>query len=184
MFAAPGLSTRQWINGFFWQPFPIYTSIVHRLLAKHCVTDTTGKDRLHNPTADMPYLRIAYRTTAAVSALVYLYVNLTRPSSPSLKNLFSGISDPLGTVTSITQGMTKAMKYDQIAIFGASTYWILLHFGDLKRAGKLDAPWWKVIGAYAGSVLVGGPGAALAVMWGWREEVMANRSRVASEKSR
>lgn len=73
MVLAPGLAARQWINGLFWQPFPIYASILQRLLGRF-VKDTTDVDRIYNPEADMPYLRRTYIFAGAVAACAGLYV--------------------------------------------------------------------------------------------------------------
>lgn len=182
MFAARGLSTRQWINGFFWQPFPIYSSLLHRFLSSYIVKDTTFIDRIENSEADMPYLRATYGVTAALSTAAYLYVRLSKPATLSMTDIFfADIANPTAAVTNLTVGMARALRYDQIAAFAAGAYWTLLSFGDLKRAKKIEASWWKIVGAFAGSSLVGGPGAAMALMWGWREECLAKRPDFAED---
>lgn len=45
MFTAPGLTTRQWVNGIFWQRFPVYMATLQRVLGLF-VKDTTQKDRI------------------------------------------------------------------------------------------------------------------------------------------
>ena len=67
MFAAPTLATRQWVNGLFWQPFPIYGAILQRILPMF-VKDTTHTVRIDNPEADMPYLRRVYRFAGVAAA--------------------------------------------------------------------------------------------------------------------
>lgn len=66
MFTLPSLSSRQWINGVFWQPFPIYAATMQRLFTR-VVTDTTPVDRIENPEADMPHLRRIYGFTFAAA---------------------------------------------------------------------------------------------------------------------
>ena len=67
MAVAPGLASRQWINGLFWQPFPIYASVLQRVLGRF-IKDTTDLYRIQNPEADMPYLRRTYIFAGAVAA--------------------------------------------------------------------------------------------------------------------
>jgi hypothetical protein len=179
MFAAPDLATRQWVNGLFWQPFPIYSAILQRVFGKF-VKDTTQEDRTHDPRADMPYLRQAYGFAAAVSACAYLYVRFASPVS--LREVFfSGLSSPTEYV-SLLQSSAKALRYDQIASFGAGAIWTMLSFGDLKRAGKLQARWGSIVRVFAGTTLVSGPGAAMATMWAWREEALVERKEASVKK--
>jgi hypothetical protein len=179
MFTVPGLTNRQWINGLIWQPFPIYASVLQRVLGR-LVKDTTHEDRITNPEADMPYLRRAYGFAAATAACAYLYVRFASPVS--LKEVFfHNLSDPLAPVTLMT-GAAKALRYDHICAFGAGAVWTMLSFYDLKRAKKLQAGWGKIVGVFAGTTLAFGPGAAMATMWAWREETLAKRKVVAVKK--
>ncbi|KAF8855683.1 FAD/NAD(P)-binding domain-containing protein [Acephala macrosclerotiorum] len=175
MFVAPGLATRQWVNGVFWQPFPIYAAILQRVFGRF-VNDTTKSDRLSKPEADMPYLRCVYGFAAIASTCAYLYVRFTSPVS-LMKIFFEGLANPTKALPLI-EGATKALKYDQIAAFSAGAIWTLLSFGDLKKAGKLQAGWGRILGTFAGTTLLGGSGAGMAVMWAWREESLARRKGI------
>ncbi|RDW89703.1 FAD protein [Coleophoma cylindrospora] len=181
MLAAKGLSTRQWINGIFWQPFPIYGALIHRLLSA-TVKDTTKHDRVHNPEADVPYLRYAYGFAAATSALANLYVRVTSPTS-LINVFFKDISNPTALIPAV-RATARALRYDQIATFSAGALWTMLHFKDLKQKKKLNAGWGRIIGVFAGTTLVAGPGAAMAVMWAWREECLVRSCRpIAGKRS-
>ncbi|KAL3425892.1 FAD binding domain-containing protein [Phlyctema vagabunda] len=174
MMTASSLSTRQWINGLIWQPFPIYASLLQRLLSK-TVQDTTDQDRIHRPEADMPYLRYAYGFSTAAAAIANIYVRLTSPLS--LRDVFfKNLSSPTSPL-SVVDLITRYLRYDQIATFSAGAIWTMLHFRDLKKADKLKVGWARIVGVFAGTTLVAGPGAAMAVMWAWREEVLARSSR-------
>ncbi|CZR66056.1 uncharacterized protein PAC_15957 [Phialocephala subalpina] len=175
MFVAPDLATRQWVNGIFWQPFPIYVAILQRVLSR-LVNDTTKPDRLSKPEADMPYLRRAYAFAAIASTCVYLYVRFTSPVFLT-KIFFEGLANPTKALPLI-EGATKALKYDQIAASTAGAIWTLLSFSDLKKAGKVQAGWVRILGVFAMATLVAGPGAAMLVMWAWREESLARRKVV------
>jgi hypothetical protein len=173
MFAAPSLATRQFVNGL-WQIFPIYTCILQHIFGKF-VNNTTHEERITNPEADIPYLRQAYGFGAVVSACAYLYVRFTSPVALG-EVFFSGLSAPTEYV-SLIQSSAKALRYNQISAFGAGAIWTMLSFGDLKRAGKLQPAcgWGKIVGIFAGITFFLGPGAAMVVMWAWREDMLAKR---------
>jgi len=155
-------------------------AILQRVLAK-TVTDTTEHDRKYKPEADMPYLRAVYGFAAGAAGLTYLYLRLTSPVSLT-HALFTGIRDPHAAV-GMMAGISKFLRYDQIAAFSAGAIWTLLSFGDLKRKGRVTAGWAKIVGAFAGMTLVGGPGAAMAGMWAWREEALAKRIHPTAPKA-
>ncbi|CZS93669.1 uncharacterized protein RAG0_03844 [Rhynchosporium agropyri] len=181
MFAAPGIANKQLINGLFFQPFPLYAALVHRLLTKS-VKDTTQKDRIENVTADMMWLRLAYGFATATAAAAYLYVSLTSPV-PLSEVFFKGISNPSEALPLIT-GAAKVFRYDQITAFTAGALWVLLSFKDLKKAKKIQTGWLGVVGVFAGTTLFAGPGAGMTVMWAWREECLAkgkNQGMLAQE---
>ncbi|CZS99224.1 uncharacterized protein RCO7_00515 [Rhynchosporium graminicola] len=172
MFFIPGLANRQWVNGIFWQPFPVYGAILQRILPTF-VKDTTQRDRISNPTADMPHLRAAYRFSTAVGALTYFSLHLASPI-PLSKVFFGNLGSPSAALPLI-EAAVKALRYDQICAFSATAIWTLLSFKDLKRAGKLQAGWARIVGSFVAMNLVIGPGAALSIMWAWREEILAAR---------
>jgi hypothetical protein len=179
MAAVPGLANRQWINGLFWQPFPIYASILQRVLGRF-VTDTTDVDRIYNPEVDMPYLRRTYIFAGAVAPCAGLYVRFASPES-LMSVFFGGIRNPSASISAMAS-LTKAFRYDQIAAFTAGAIWTMLSFKDLKKAGKLRTGWTRIVGVFAGTMIVAGPGAAMAAMWAWREEALAKREKVLLEE--
>jgi len=128
----------------------------------------------------MPYLRLAYRFAATAAACGYLYVRFTSPESLT-KVFFGGLANPTESLPLIVAA-SKALRYDQIAVFSAGAIWTILSFGDLKKAGKLQAGWGRILSVFAGTTLAVGPGAAMAVMWGWREEALAKRERSVEKK--
>lgn len=180
MFAAPGIANRQWINGVFFQPFPLYAALVHRLLVK-TVKDTTQVDRIENVTADMKWLRLAYGFATATAAAAYLYVTLKSPVSLT-EVFFKSLSNPSEALPLIT-GAAKVFRYDQIAASTAGAIWVMLSFKDLKKANKIHTGWPGIVGAFAGTTLLAGPGAAMTAMWAWREECLAKKDVDDAEKS-
>ncbi|EHK97820.1 hypothetical protein M7I_6403 [Glarea lozoyensis 74030] len=75
MLNAPGLANRQWINGLFWQLFPLSGAICQRLLSL-LIKDTTETDRLSNPEADMKHLRRVYWAAGIFAMATNLYDQL------------------------------------------------------------------------------------------------------------
>jgi len=95
---------------------------------------------------------------------------------------FNNLSNPSAAVP-LLYGAAKALRYDHIASFSASAMWTMLSFSDLRKAGKLRAGWGRIIGMFAGATLVAGPGAAMAMMWAWREEALAKRKDIPVEEN-
>ena len=175
MFIVPGLVNRQWINGVFFQPFPLYAALVQRLLGRFAkpieAEEESVKDKGENEDADLPSLiKLAYRLSGAASAGVYLYLWLFSPV-PMSRIFFSNLRNPEAEHTML-YGAAKVLRYDQICSFGAGAVWTLLHFWDLKREGLMKVGWGRIVGVFAGTMVVCGPGAGMAVMWGWRESVL------------
>jgi hypothetical protein len=172
----PGIENRQWINGLFWQAFPLYASLYQRVLGLF-VKDTTEVDRISNPEADLPYLRRAYGFAAVAGAVANLYVRF-EPPAPLKEIFFQGIGSP-STVPNLLEGAAKFLRYDQIATFGAGAIWTMLSFWDLKKAGKVRTDWPKIFVTFGALTVIAGPGTAMVTMWAWREEALAARKKVA-----
>lgn len=177
MLNTPGLANRQWINGLFWQLFPLYGAISQQIFGL-LVKDTSEKDRISDTEADLPYLRLTYGFVAVFAAGLNIYV---RAVAPSVKDVFfKDISNPSAAAT-LVSGTARFLRYDQFFCFGAGLLWTLLSFKDLKKAGKTQAGWAKIIGVLTGGTLAFGPGAAMVGMFAWREEILANRQKIAKE---
>jgi hypothetical protein len=136
------------------------------------VKDTTETDKINNVTADLPFLRAAYLFSGLISAAANLYVRAISPI-PLSEVFFSGLRDPSAAVGSLTEGIGRFLKYDYLFCFASGSSWVIMSFWDLKRAGKLTAGWVKILGIMGAVTSSCGPGSALALMWAWREEVLA-----------
>ena len=168
MFAVPGLVNRQWINGVFFQPFPLYAYAIQRVLLTF---PSSSKNKEEEEEATEADLRLICGLSAAASASVYLYLWITSPGSMA-DIFFSETSSPTAPITML-KGAAKVLRYDQLCSFGAGTVWTLLHFWDLKREGLMrSVGWGKILGVFWAMNLVGGPGAAMAGMWAWRESII------------
>jgi hypothetical protein len=60
--------------------------------------------------------------------------------------------------------------------------WILLFFAELKRIGKMERGWGVIIGAVFGITSLVGPGAMVAILWWWREEILAKMDEEGGRK--
>lgn len=179
MFIAPTIASRQWINGVFWQPFPIYAGIIRRVLGRF-VKDTTMVDRINNTEADMPYLRRIYAFAGASAAAAHTYMRF-KPPLPLTEGFVKSITNPESELL-LVEAIAEILRWNHVSAFGAGTIWILLGFHDLKKAGKMTTSWWKILMIYIATAAVSGPGAAMAVMWAWREEALARSGVVIKKK--
>jgi hypothetical protein len=177
MFAVPGLVNKQWINGVFFQPFPLYAVVVQRVLGSF-VKDSEVKMKVDENVADteeeIKDLRHIYALSAAASASVYLYLWIMSPF-PMKGIFFSNLSNPSAEHTML-YGAAKVLRYDHLSCFGAGAVWTMLNFWDLKQEGLLKAGWLNIVSVFAGVTVLGGPGAAMAGMWGWRETILRKKT--------
>ncbi|KUJ19502.1 FAD/NAD(P)-binding domain-containing protein [Mollisia scopiformis] len=166
------LSTLQSWN-YVWQFFPVLIVGFHGLFAR-CVKDTTDVDKYKNVKADLPYLRSAYIFSAIVSAGMYWYVYAVTPI-PFLDIFFKDLADSRRAMHTLTEIIGTMLKFDEIFCFLSSAVWTLLCFRDLKSERRLKTSWFNVLGAMALSTVLLGPGASFALMWWWREEILARK---------
>lgn len=132
------------------------------------------EDRINNTEADMPYLRRIYAFAGVSAAAAHIYMRFKSPFMVTDISLINSITDNESEVPLI-EGIAEILRCNRISAFGAGAIWILLGFRDLKKAGKLTASWWTILAIFVATAFVGGPGAAMAVMWAWREEILAKK---------
>ncbi|RWQ99943.1 hypothetical protein C8Q69DRAFT_512657 [Paecilomyces variotii] len=174
------LSVRQIFCGY-WQLYPIWLSIVHHGLSLwySAAARTTDIKRLQSGRSssdnDMVHVRRAYLITGSISAAVYFYVRFLSgipTCDVFIRGMFHSPAAVAAAVTSVTDGMVPAMKYDAFFTFVSGLLWISLTFGDLKAEGVLRFGTVRVVSVMLLVVYFFGPGAATAFCWGWREEIL------------
>ncbi|RYO88713.1 hypothetical protein DL764_008700 [Monosporascus ibericus] len=161
-----------------WQVCPLITALVHRAFAS-AIPNTTATERVQNPYADMRYLRLAYAAGVFISGATYCYLAITSKwythtfwsDALQLWQAYRGLAVP----AEVSRG--QLIRYHHLITFGSSLLWELLHFRDLRRAGRLNTSYLKVAGVLFGTAMLMGPGAAMALAWAWREEVLARKAR-------
>jgi hypothetical protein len=127
-----------------------------------------------NEENSLPSLRLTYAALFLLSAGTYIYIFSVTPV-PFSQIFFSDINFFTWDkeVSGVAEGTALFLKWDEIFIVLGAAYWILLHFADLKREGRVKAGWGSILAAFVGVGVVCGPGAGMAVMWWWREEALA-----------
>ncbi|KAM7200786.1 hypothetical protein V8F33_003717 [Rhypophila sp. PSN 637] len=150
------------LEGWTFKLAPLATLFSQRTFSWF-VTDTTAQDRLKNPTADVPWLKRAYQVSAAISGLGYWYS--LYESGGNLRKL-------------LVEPVTTAVWYTHLAIVLSGLVFTGLHFRDLKKSGRLDAGWGKLLGLFMGTAALFGPGAALVGAWGWRDVLFRREGRI------
>lgn len=166
---APDLASRHaamWV----WHLFPLWVAIGQWLLARTVMPSTIQYDRLHNVTRDLWPIRMTVGTLAVLSGVVYHSTIFSTPFSLGTIILPSG--DGLNTFVG---AIRELLKYDQLFFAGSSVLWIIYLFSDLKKAGMVQQNWFDILCVLITVTLLFGSGAATAVGWLWREEVLATR---------
>ncbi|OCT53945.1 hypothetical protein CLCR_10382 [Cladophialophora carrionii] len=179
MYYLPNPTHRLVVNAI-WQAFPVLSILLHYVLRKTIVKDTTRHDRIYHVEADMPYIRIAVWSFASISALVFNAARYT--SSTSLTTIYfpdrillkSAISSGDGTLDLIS-GMRLFLQVDEIVCFGAAFLWLAYLIGDLKEAEMTSVSWAKVVALAAAGTYLIGPGAVILLSWWWRENILATK---------
>ncbi|KAE8378025.1 hypothetical protein BDV26DRAFT_199127 [Aspergillus bertholletiae] len=170
-FLAPAVESRRWYNAV-WQLFPVIIPVLQGSVG------LLGKGRSKRPEPpeqarkNMRTVRYAYRTFALVSGLTFIYARLSVPAGVSFASVFlPGLRGHLEPVTSFTGGIARFLQYDELISMASGFAWLALKFRELRQAGA-QFSWWKAIGGLLGTTCTFGPGAAFALGWGWREEIL------------
>lgn len=166
-YLSPEPTTRH-IAMWLWRLFPIWVTLSQWLLAHMVMPNTIQHDRLHNVTRDLWPIRITVGTLAALSGYIWLKMLLSAPFPCSEILIPSGES-----LDTFVGSVRELLQYDQLFFAGSSILWVLYLFSDLKRAGMVQQSWIAVLGVLGTVTLVFGSGAATAVGWLWREEILA-----------
>lgn len=152
-----------------WQFFPLWFTILHRAFAMTIVNHTKRTD----PGTDLPILQMIYVFVGLVSAAIHLYVRSFVLSGHGA--FFAGIQDPFATVSSAIEGISRSASYSYLLGFGSSLLWVAMTLHNLKKAGRTDAGWVKIVSLLVVGTIVVGPGAVVAAFWMWREDILSRR---------
>ncbi|KAM3065605.1 FAD-dependent monooxygenase boa8 [Clarireedia jacksonii] len=172
IYTAKEIEPVKWVYDNVWYWYPIYLTLFLKL-SKIIVKDTTRTARIHEPTADLLYLRATYAILIISCGLFQLFAtesHLATISALLQKWWYSNNSahDVRGLIAVL-------LRSETVYAYGAASFWALLHFSDLKYNKKLSASWFTILGVLVISTVVAGPRVALLILWAWREEVMARK---------
>lgn len=176
IYNAADITIAEWAYGAFWYLSPIYLAIFLRL-SKYLVKDTTRLDRLYKPTADLPYLRAIYGLSITICASFHIYTHLTSTSS-FFDSIMSDFQLAMQLIGDGPQYITEFWNASQLVTHGATIYWLLLNFADLKAAKRLQKSWFVILATPFFTSTTLGLNASLLVMWAWREEVLATKQEM------
>ncbi|ERF72896.1 hypothetical protein EPUS_08704 [Endocarpon pusillum Z07020] len=164
----------------FWQLSPLWVMLTQRILVLTTVVDTTARDRIQSPRADLSYLRWAYGFAAAASGIPHLYewAHAPRPitgyMSSLVGNRVTGAAATLQVLFSqFDQTLLSPYHLGRMVLSISGLIWVLLHVRDLKRAKRTQTSWLRILAVGSITTLLGGSGTAMVVGWAWREEILA-----------
>lgn len=155
---------------WIWQPFAVWTTILQFALKKTVMPDTVQQDRIKNPCRDLPVIKYTIYSLCAISVSTWWYTLYTAPFSAA--TLFT--PNPAAMKTH-DEFIRLFLQFDEVFSMGACMLWLLYLFGDLKRAGMLEASWLSIVGRGLVTLVAAGPGVTFGLGWWWREQVLATK---------
>ena len=170
-YLAPSLILRH-AGIWLWHMFPVWVSLGQWILARTVMPNSIQHDRIHRVTRDVWTIRVTIGSLAVLSGAVYLYSVLSSPFT--FWTIFFPTGKGLGTFQGAVQ---EFLKWDQIFFAGSSILWIIYMFVDLKEAEIETPSWITILCGLSAMSLVLGTGAATAMGWLWREEILVSRKQ-------
>ena len=173
-FMVPTVELRRTHNAV-WQLFPVVVPLLQAPLHRLVKTCFRSKNKTHlkeEREKSMRYVRYAYGTFALFSGVTFLHARYSVPDHASFASAFlPGLRGHLEPVTSFSDGIARFLQYDVVISMASGFIWLALKFKELKDAGA-SFSWLKAVGGLVGTTVTLGPGAAFALGWGWRDEIM------------
>jgi hypothetical protein len=165
---AESLQTRHWYM-WAWQMFPLYVSLTQNFTAwmfSSGVSSDQGEDTANDATA----VKVTVGSMALLSACIWIY---TLSFSPySVQQMFIPDYFLTPVPNNFVEQARHFLKWDQVCGSGSSLLWLFYSFSDLKRANMTNRSWFVAFFAVAGLTVCLGPGAAFAIGWLWREQIL------------
>ncbi|KAL1853095.1 hypothetical protein Daus18300_011923 [Diaporthe australafricana] len=157
----------------FWQPSPVYVSLLVWVGSK-------ALDALKAPKPldleifekkDVSYLQSGYAFCFFATAITHICTFLYAGLSPSVSIHQSLFSLPGFDAIDIS----GFWKWDMVLCFGSVMVWLLYSVFELRRFGYITTSTaLKAVGSTLASGVLVGPGATYAGVWAWRESVIAS----------
>lgn len=173
-FVAPTLESRRFYNAI-WQLFPVFVPLLQKplcLLAKRFLGTEQKELQTDTRKKDIRYARYVYGTFALISSLSFIHARFSVPAGESFARVFlPSLKGHLEPVKSFAGGISRFLQYDEVISMASGFIWLGMKFRELKNAGA-SFSWGKAIGGLVATTYAFGPGAAFALGWGWREEML------------
>lgn len=180
---ADALHTRQLFIAL-WQPAPVYVTILTRVFSRVCKsvgsgsvakTDTAAVDRKAN--RDIPHLQTLYAVAGCIAACFHLVLLLSGVASGTdfITKAFIPF-DSFAQVSTLTDGVVVFFQNDFLIVAVATLLWCLASMWDLHRLGISNISGLVALPILLLSALAFGPGATVAAVWYWREQVLSRTS--------
>ncbi|KAF1851044.1 uncharacterized protein K460DRAFT_302760 [Cucurbitaria berberidis CBS 394.84] len=160
----------------FWQLTPLFANVPLWFASPFVSSAPAAASKTRN--ADLPHLKLLYIATFLISIgshwfAIHGIITSTNPEV-SLSAVF--LPSTSKWKTTLDWGLVWIFQWDWliIAIVHDLAAWIAVY--DVQRlihGAATSAQLLQGAGAIAALTLLGGPGAALAAVWGWREEKLA-----------
>ncbi|KGO63138.1 Monooxygenase, FAD-binding [Penicillium expansum] len=180
---ADALNTRQ-VFIALWQPAPVYVVILTQIFSRviksissSTITNTDSATAESKPNRDIPYLQTLYAVVGGIAACFHMALLLSWAALGTnfITKTFIP-SEAFAQVTTIADGVFIFFQNDFLLITAATLLWCLASVWDLYRIGVSNFSWQvALVGLILGSLAIG-PGATVAAVWYWREEVMSRTS--------
>ncbi|KAK2882375.1 hypothetical protein FQN49_000430 [Arthroderma sp. PD_2] len=166
--------------GALWifQMFPLWVSL-GQLLAKLAILPSTIEDGRHyGAKRDMGTIRLTVAMAAVWStiswfACIILALFFADPIVFSFRGCLESLSENRG------QGSwpydQSGLPYNYLFTVGYSFLWIFYLYWDLKKAGMIAHNWLTLLSVFFLGGLCIGPGAAIALAWLYRENILATQ---------
>ncbi|KAG0158292.1 hypothetical protein PDIDSM_5805 [Penicillium digitatum] len=167
-----------------WQPAPVYVVILTRMFS--CVFKSTGSSSpAKNDGAaaqtksnrDIPYLQTLFAVAGGISACFHVALLLSWAALGTKFITKACIpSEAFPQVAKIANGVFIFFQNDFLLATTATLLWCLASVWDLYRIGVSNVSWQVALASLILGSFAIGPGATVAAVWYWREEVMSRTS--------
>lgn len=162
-----------------WQASPVYVVLLTRLFSRMiefvssgnpAKTDTPDR-KWHR---DIPYLQALYAATGCISVSFHLLFlrSWISEGAEFIAKAFIPF-DSFAQVATLADGVAVFFQNDFLLVLAASLLWTLASIWDLYRLGISNVSLLVALPALVLGTLSIGPGATIAAVWYWREEVMS-----------
>jgi hypothetical protein len=138
---------------YLWSWLPVTIILTHRLFAVF-QTNTTKQDRFES-TSNLACIWHSILVTVLGTTVTFHKLNW---EASSVIDIYS----------------------QTVGIQIGGLIWIMLLFGDLKKAGMIEESWIVLLAYFIISIMLLGPSSTLLVAWTWREYILARKAHWAA----